>query len=88
MDIITIPNANMNLAETQDEYLTLPVRAENITVSIQDDEDVVDVPSLVSAWRPSGEELELLNSGGYVQLRILGVTHPPVMLTVEEDFEK
>jgi len=83
MDIITIPGANMNLAEHQDEYLTLPVRAENITVVVKGDGSVDDVPSLASAWKPSRDELALLLDGGYVQLRVLGVQMPPVMITVE-----
>jgi len=88
MDVMKIPGANMNLAETQDEYLTLPVRAETITVVVRDDGEVTDVPSLASAWKPSRDELALLLDGGYVQLRVLGTQQPPVMITVEPSPEQ
>ena len=88
MDIIPIPGANMNLAEHQDEYLTMPVRAETITVVVRDDGAVDDVPCLSSAWKPTRDELALLLDGGYVQLRILGTQHPPVMITVEASPEQ
>lgn len=88
MDIIPIPGANMNLAEHQDEYLTMPVRAETITVVVRDDGAVDDVPCLSSAWKPSRDELALLLDSGYVQLRILGTQHPPVMITVEPSPEQ
>lgn len=35
---------------------------------------------MTSAWQPSKEELEILNSGGHVFLGIHGVTHPVVHL--------
>ena len=87
MNIFPIPGANMNLAETQDEYMTLPVRAEKITVVVSGDGEVDDVPCMRSAWRPSREELALLLDGGYIELCVLGTTHPPVMLNVAPDPE-
>lgn len=39
---------------------------------------------LVSAWEPTPVELEALNSGAKVHLYIVGVSHPPVMVTVGE----
>lgn len=88
MNIIRIPGANMNLAETQDEFLTLPVKAGNVTVIINGDGEVDDVPALRSAWGPTRQELALLLDGGYIELCVLGVSHPPVMLNVEPDPEK
>ncbi len=38
------------------------------------------VPIMESAWEPTPAELEALNNGGKVYLRIVGVQHPPVML--------
>lgn len=73
----------MNLAETQDEYQTMPVRTEHITVVVSGDGEVADVPCISSAWKPTRDELALLLDGGYVQLRVLGSGHPPVMITVE-----
>ncbi len=83
MLVIPIPGTNMNLAETQPEYQTMPVRVENITVVVSDDGEVSDVPCIASAWQPTRDELALLLDGGYVQLRILGTGHPPVMVTAE-----
>lgn len=81
MDIIPITGANLNLAEHQDEFETLPVRAGSVTV-ICDDGEVENVPSMASAWKPTRQELALLLDGGYVELCVLGATHPPVMLNV------
>lgn len=81
MNVIEIPGANMNLAESQDEYITLPVRAANITVVCNDGE-VAEVPSLTSGWVPTPEELAELNAGGHIELTVLGVQQPPVMLNV------
>lgn len=36
-----------------------------------------------SYWKPTEDELALLNSGGYVCLEVLGITMPPVILTAE-----
>ncbi len=40
---------------------------------------------IVTHWKPTPEEIELLNAGGSVQLEILGRTHPPVALNIVED---
>lgn len=87
MNVIRIPGANMDLAEHQEEYLTLPVRAGYVDV-LCDDGEVAGVPALRSAWVPTREELALLLDGGYVELCVLGVSHPPVMLNVEPDPSK
>jgi hypothetical protein len=42
-----------------------------------------DMEAVVSYWRPSAEELAVLNAGGSVELAILGRTIPPVMLSVD-----
>lgn len=39
---------------------------------------------LLSAWKPSISELELLNNGGSVVLGVLGEEHPPVLMVVTE----
>ena len=43
---------------------------------------VGDLPAVVSCWRPSVEELAVLNSGDFIALWGLGATMPPVMLDV------
>lgn len=37
---------------------------------------------MISAWEPTPEELERLALGAPVLLRVVGVVHPPVMMTV------
>ena len=86
MNIIKIPGANMNLAEHQDEYQTLPVKAGSVTVTCADG-DVDGVHCLRSAWKPTRDELALLLDGGYVELCVLGFSQPPVMLNVEPNPE-
>ncbi|MGV8869280.1 MAG: hypothetical protein ACOH2S_20355 [Janthinobacterium svalbardensis] len=44
---------------------------------------VGDLPAVVSYWRPSVEELAVLNSGGSIALWVLGATMAPVNLSVE-----
>lgn len=39
-------------------------------------------PCVSSFWRPTPEELALLNAGGLVVLGVIGHTMPPVMLDV------
>lgn len=57
----------------------LPCVALPITVTT-----VSGMAAMLSWWRPSPEELAALNAGKRIQLCILGVTHPPVELSVEE----
>lgn len=42
------------------------------------------VPGFRSFWKPSQEDLDILNGGGVVQLCILGDNHPPVSVDVAE----
>jgi len=44
---------------------------------------VGDLPAVVSYWRPTAEELAVLNAGGVLALWVLGATMPPVQLSVE-----
>ena len=44
---------------------------------------VADLPAVVSYWRPSAEELAVMNAGGAVRLWVVGATMPPVMLDAE-----
>ena len=71
---LRISNATRVLAETQDEYHALAIRDELF-------ED--GTPCMTSVWEPTPKELEMLNSGGAVVLRILGVRFPPVILETQ-----
>lgn len=52
----------------------LPIRAEI---------DDRGMPLMSSFWRPSKEDLIMLNNGAHVCLRIVGNSHPPVAVYVE-----
>ena len=60
-------------------YKELPVRDE--LVSCPNGEPV---PAMVTAWLPTPKELEALNAGAPVHVRILGTVHPPIMVTTGE----
>lgn len=56
-------------------YKELPIRDE-LTKS--------GAPCMVTAWHPTPKELEALNAGAPVHVRLLGVGHPPIMVEVGE----
>ena len=56
----------------------LPVNALPVTHT-----HVGDLPAVLSYWRPSAEELAVLNAGGSIALWVLGATMPPVNLSIE-----
>lgn len=43
-------------------------------------EDGTDYPFILTAWMPSKEDLEALNAGRPLWLRVLSFKHPPVAL--------
>lgn len=61
-------------------YLGLYVRDIKVSCSVNGDE----TPAMETSWEPTPEELNALNAGGSVVLRVLGTTHPPVLIYVEE----
>lgn len=73
MQPLRISNSTRILAETQDEYNALAIR----------DEEIEGVNHMTSVWEPTPKELKQLHEGGAVRLTILGVVHPPVMLTTQ-----
>lgn len=44
------------------------------------DVQVNGYPALESYWKPSAEELAVLNNGGFVVLTVLGIVHPVVAI--------
>lgn len=40
------------------------------------------IDAVVSYWKPTAEELAVLNAGGSVELSVIGSTMPPVALMV------
>lgn len=43
------------------------------------------IPGVISYWKPTPQQLALLNSGAPVYLSFLGANHPPVAVGVEGD---
>lgn len=39
-------------------------------------------PTMESYWKPSAEDLKMLNEGGHVRLNVYGHGHPPVWVDV------
>jgi hypothetical protein len=75
--VARIANATRVIGKSQG-YLGLPLRDELIHETVNGP----GTPSMVTAWEPTPDELERLNKGALVQLRVLGTGHPPVMLEV------
>jgi len=70
---LRISNATRVLAETQDEYHALAIR----------DEEIGGVNHMTSLWEPTPRELADLAKGGQIRLTILGIVHPPILITVQ-----
>ncbi|QRM43995.1 hypothetical protein [Rhizobium sp. BG4] len=79
MQIAMIERATRILGKSQG-YLGLPLRDELINCTVGGE----GTPAMVTAWTPTPDELERLNAGASVHLRILGTMHPPVMVEVGE----
>lgn len=77
MQIGRIDNATRVIGKSQG-YLGLPIRDELINCAVNG----IGTPSMVTAWIPTPDELAALNAGAAVHVRLLGVRHPPIMLTV------
>lgn len=59
-------------------YLGLPIRDETISCKVNG----TSTPAMVTAWFPTPKELEALNAGAPVHVRLLGTGHPPIMVEV------
>lgn len=78
MQIARIRGATRIIGRAQG-YAGLPLRDEDTTLSSGN-----TVPSMVSAWFPTPEELAKLNAGAPVTVKLLGSAHPPIMVGVGE----
>lgn len=78
MMIKRIPGATRVLGKEQG-FTGLPIRDTHINFA----DNGPDTPCMETLWEPTPAELEKLNRGGYIKLRVLGTGHPPVMLEVE-----
>ena len=77
MQIGRITGATRVLGKCQG-YLGLPVRDETINDTVNGS----GTPCMVTAWLPTPDELERINAGAPVHVRILGTAHPPIMVEV------
>lgn len=46
------------------------------------DTEIEGLPVMVSFWRPTAEELALINKGATISLWVYGAVHPPVSVGV------
>ncbi|EHK56863.1 hypothetical protein [Allomesorhizobium alhagi] len=61
-------------------YIGLPLRDVVINCTVGG----VGTPAMETAWFPTPKEIEAINAGAPVILRVVGTGHPPVMLFVGE----
>jgi hypothetical protein len=79
MQIGRIREATRVLGKSQG-YAGLPIRDEVVTCKVGGE----GTPVMVTAWHPTPKELEAINAGAPVHVRIVGVAHPPIMVEVGE----
>lgn len=77
MQIGRVENATRVLGKSQG-YLGLPIRDEFVHCSVNGEK----TPSMVTAWIPTPDEIERINAGAPIHLRLIGSSHPPVMVDV------
>jgi hypothetical protein len=77
MQVGRIERATRVLGKSQG-FFGLPVRDELINERVTGD----GTPCMVTAWHPTSKELEALNAGAAVHVRLIGTQHPPIMVEV------
>ncbi|WP_426229304.1 hypothetical protein [Pararhizobium sp. DWP3-4] len=77
MQIGMIAGATRVIGKSQG-YLGLPLRDETINCTVGGD----GTHAMCTAWLPTPDEIERINAGAPVILRIIGTAHPPVMVEV------
>ena len=77
MQIGRIQGFTRELGKSQG-YMGLPLRDGIINCSVNGPE----TPTMTTAWLPTPAELAALNAGAAVHVRLLGVSHPPIMVEV------
>lgn len=79
MQIGRIEGATRVLGKSQG-YLGLPLRDVLLPTTV----DGPETPCMETAWLPTPAEIERINAGAPVILRVVGFQHPPVMVDVGE----
>lgn len=77
MNIARINGATRIVGKSQG-YIGLPLRDELVNCAVNGP----DTPRMVTAWEPTPDELAALNAGATIHVAILGVTPPPMILSV------
>ncbi|TRD21898.1 hypothetical protein [Palleronia caenipelagi] len=72
-----IEGATRTIGKSQG-YLGLPIRDETLDCVINGQ----GTPAMVTAWHPTPDELRALVNGAPVHVRLLGQSHPPIMVSV------
>lgn len=78
---IGIPDNHNVVAGRSQGYLGLPMRVQPIHSALKDG-SVFESMCMITQWRPTKEELALLNAGEVVYVRMLGTTPPPMSVGV------
>jgi hypothetical protein len=77
MIIARIDGATRSVGKGQG-YLELHIRDEVVNCAVTGE----GTPAMVTAWIPTPKELEAINAGAPITVRIIGVAHPPIMVGV------
>lgn len=78
MDAIKPIGYTRVLAESQEEYNTLYIV----------DEQTEAGNVMISVWKPTADEVKVINEGGSVCLGIIGTSHPPVWVWAQGHVEE
>lgn len=78
MIIAMVEGATRVIGKSQG-YLGLPLRDETVDCSVNG-----PIPTMVSAWEPTPDEIERIKAGAKIYLRVMGTAHPPVLIEVGE----
>lgn len=79
MQIGRIAGCTRVLGQSQG-YMGLPLRDVTIECTVNGP----DTPAMETAWFPTLEEITALAAGAPIILRVLGTSHPPVLLYTGE----
>ncbi|WP_353641359.1 hypothetical protein [Mesorhizobium sp. WSM2239] len=79
MQIGHIQGATRILGKSQG-YIGLPLRDVVINCTVGGE----GTPAMETAWFPTPKEIEAINAGAPIILRVLGTAHPPVMVETGE----
>ena len=80
MKTVKPKNANIVLAEGQDEYFNLSAHYGLQKVPRADGLGILEVPVFTTNWKPTKKELKQLKKGGLVVVHIIGEHMPPIAL--------